>query len=468
MIIALASPRVAASIDDGLEKVDRLLADAAAQQAQIVCFPEAYIPGLRGMDFDVPSFSKNDQERVLRTVSQSCRDHKIATILGTELLTETGRHIVAVVIDAAGEIKGYQTKNQLDPTEDRSYVPGSTRQIFQIDGLRFGIVICHEGFRYPETVRWAAMRGAKVIFHPHCTGSDKTGTMLTKWGTAEAPYYEKAMMCRSLENTTFFASANYAFRYQESATCLISPSGECQAYLPYGTEGLLVQPIDVDAASGLLASRFDPSRYPEEPPRIGQPVDANMKTPVIGKYAELAPAFRLYDPESPVVADNLVRAIESLDDKLRVEHIGSSSVPGCGGKGYIDLLVTYPEGALEAAKRVLATLGFQHQSNRDPFPESRPMRIAGVEHKGMIYPIHAHVVCASAQEVDDLLLFRDRLRSDESLVRAYEAEKKRILSEGVVDGVDYAERKSAFVQGVLGSRSEKVSASASATEPGCD
>jgi len=28
-------------------------------------------------------------------------------------------------------------------------------------------VICHEGWRYPETVRWAVRRGAQVVFHPH-------------------------------------------------------------------------------------------------------------------------------------------------------------------------------------------------------------------------------------------------------------------------------------------------------------
>ena len=43
-------------------------------------------------------------------------------------------------------------------------------------------------------------------------------------------YYEKAMMMRSRENTIYFASVNYALRFQESATSLIAPSGECQAY----------------------------------------------------------------------------------------------------------------------------------------------------------------------------------------------------------------------------------------------
>jgi hypothetical protein len=86
---------------------------------------------------------------------------------------------------------------------------------------------------------------------------------LTQWGAAGGPYYEKAMMMRSIENTIYFASVNYALRFQESATCLITPAGECQAYLPYGQEGVLVQAINVDEATGLLAARYAPERYQE-------------------------------------------------------------------------------------------------------------------------------------------------------------------------------------------------------------
>ena len=138
---------------------------------------------------------------------------------------------------------GYQTKNQVDPTEDRFYVPGNTRKLFEVNGVKFGVVICHEGWRYPETVRWAAVRGAKIVFHPQHTGAHTKGPILTHWGAAENPYYEKAMMMRSRENTIYFASVNYALPYQEAATSLIAPSGECQAYLPYGQEGVLVQHI---------------------------------------------------------------------------------------------------------------------------------------------------------------------------------------------------------------------------------
>jgi predicted amidohydrolase len=261
MIIGLASPGIAATMDEGLEKVERLLADAAARGAGIVCFPEAYLPGLRGQDFEVPPFDRAQQENALETVAGLARTHAVATIVGLERVTEAGRQIAAYVIDAKGLVQGYQTKNQVAPSEDPFYVPGDARRIFEINGVKFGIAICHEGWRYPETVRWAAVRGAKIVFHPQHTGSDRSGVRPTRWGAADGPYYEKAMMMRSIENTIYFASVNYAMRYQESATSLIAPSGECQAYLPYGEEGVLVQAIDVGQATGLLAARYAPDRY---------------------------------------------------------------------------------------------------------------------------------------------------------------------------------------------------------------
>lgn len=264
MIIGLASPRPATSIGDGLERTERLIAEASRQRAAIVCFPEAYLPGLRGQDFEVPGWDRDEHDRALRTVTQVARQYRTALIMGMEALSAEGRKIAAVVIGADGQILGSQLKCQIDPTEDPYYVPGRGRRLFEVDGLKFGITICHEGWRYPETVRWAAVRGAKIVFHPQHTGSERAGTVPTSWGAPDGAYYEKAMMMRSIENTIYFASVNYALRYPEAATSLIAPSGECQAYLPYGEEGVLIQEIDEGKATGLLASRYAPDRYEVE------------------------------------------------------------------------------------------------------------------------------------------------------------------------------------------------------------
>ena len=95
MIIALASPRVAISFNNGLEKVQRLMADAAAQGAVIVCFPEAYLPGLRGQDFSVFPFDQTQHDTLLQAVSQWAKKYGITTIIGTEHLTTAGKQVAA-------------------------------------------------------------------------------------------------------------------------------------------------------------------------------------------------------------------------------------------------------------------------------------------------------------------------------------------------------------------------------------
>lgn len=110
-------------------------------------------------------------------------------------------------------------------------------------------------------MRWAACRGAKVVFHPQCVGNNSTGRIPMGWGDPDGPYYEKAMLCRAIENGIYFASVNYAFAFQDAATSVIAPDGSCLAHQPYGQAGMLVQKLDLAEATGLLAQRYAPDRY---------------------------------------------------------------------------------------------------------------------------------------------------------------------------------------------------------------
>ena len=261
--IGLATVPNAPTVEERLDTFDRILAEAAEQQVAIACFPETYIPGLRGFDFAVPPLDQARQEAALERIRQSCATNGVAAIVGMEWETELGAHNAAVVVNRDGAVQGWQTKNQLPLEEAPYYVPDGKRQLFAIDDVPFGITICHEGWRYPEATRWAAARGAKIVFHPQLTGGDTSGPILERWGDPDNPYYEKAMLMRSIENTVYFASVNYAFAYPESATSVIGPEGDLLAYLPYRAEGLLVYDVDLDAATGLIASRYDSGLYPE-------------------------------------------------------------------------------------------------------------------------------------------------------------------------------------------------------------
>lgn len=265
MKIAVAAPPFPKSIADGLHWIDQLACDAAAQQAAIVCFPETYIPGYPAPEFKPEQRSPEQLKAALDTVCRIAAKHAIAIIIPMDWYDAQGRLLnVAQVVSDSGEPLGYQTKNQLDPSEDEVWAAGTTRQVFEVKGLKFGITICHEGFRYPESVRWAAMNGAQVVFHPNCTGSDVQGAQPTAWGEKQNPYYEKAQMMRALENTIYFAPSNYKFKYPDSASAIISPDGECVAYQAYGQVGIAVADIDPAKASGLLAKRFKAGLYAED------------------------------------------------------------------------------------------------------------------------------------------------------------------------------------------------------------
>jgi predicted amidohydrolase len=261
--IGLASPRVAATREEGVATVGRFLAEAASRGAAIVCFPETYLPGYRGLGFPTPPADQQAQERALREVCDLARRHRVAAIVPMEWASPAGLLNLAFVVDADGTVQGHQAKTQLAVEEEPEYVPGDARRLFGVDGVPFGIAICHEGWRYPETVRWAARRGARVVFHPHLHGNDRGGAVPSYWGEPVAPFFENAMIARAMENAIYFASVNFAFRYQEAATSLIAPDGRCVGYTPYGEEALLVADLDLAAATGVYARRYAPERYGE-------------------------------------------------------------------------------------------------------------------------------------------------------------------------------------------------------------
>lgn len=261
MRIGLATLPVPTSLDNALQNILQSMSQAAAFEAQLLCLPEAYLPGMRGQGFCVQQCGQAELREALNAVCLEAGRLQMGIILPMEWPSDQGRYNLVQVISPQGVILGRQCKAQLDPSEEGIYIPGRGRQLFEMHGVKFGVVICHEGWRYPETVRWAACRGARIVFHPQCTGSNESGRTPQGWSDPDGPYYEKAMTCRAVENSIYFASVNYALTYQDSATSLVAPDGACLAHQPYGQPGVLVQQLEMDLATGLSARRYSPDRY---------------------------------------------------------------------------------------------------------------------------------------------------------------------------------------------------------------
>lgn len=253
--IALANLRFPATPEESIALAEQGVLQAAARGAKIICFPECFIPGYRiGKDVQAP-----DQaflERAWSLVAAAAAKGNITVILGTERIVDGARRISALVIDPDGSIAGIQDKVQLDPSEDETFSPGSGRSLFRAGPLAFGISICHEGFRYPETVRWAAQRGAHVVFHPHFDEAEPGAFRPTSFADPANTFHEKSALCRAAENTCYFATVNCASPGSPTTSAVVRPDGTLQCSQPYGEEGLLIADIDLAMATGLLAKRY--------------------------------------------------------------------------------------------------------------------------------------------------------------------------------------------------------------------
>lgn len=174
------------------------------------------------------------------------------------------------------------------------------------------------------------------------------------------------------------------------------------------------------------------------------------KSPIL-TYQVLPPAYVEYDPKVVDVAERVVELIDAAAPWVRAEHIGSTAVPNCSGKGIVDLAAFYDDGTLARTRDALDALGFQHQSAGHKFPEERPMRVGAIEHAGEVFRLHVHVVAQNAAEATDLRRFRDALRKDGALSAAYQAKKRAILQSGLSEPVGYTREKGEFITAVLGS-----------------
>ena len=262
MRIALANLPFPATPADSVALALAAIAEAANHGAALLCFPECFVPGYRAPNKNVPPPDAAFLEYAWSTLATAAAQANLAIILGTERIHHDKVLATALVIQPDGTLAGFQDKVQLDPSEDNLYEPGDERRIFRVGPLTFGIVICHEGWRYPETVRWAARQGAQVVFHPHFHEAEPGSYQPTTFADPANTFHEKAALCRAAENTCFFATVNYASQGSPTTSAIVRPDGTLLAWQPHGKPGVLVADVDLTEATGLLASRY---RFTPEP-----------------------------------------------------------------------------------------------------------------------------------------------------------------------------------------------------------
>lgn len=152
-----------------------------------------------------------------------------------------------------------------------------------------------------------------------------------------------------------------------------------------------------------------------------------------------------YDPHWPDAfqrhATIIARALGSA--ALRIEHIGSTSVPGLGAKPIVDILVVVEDSAVESSYRPqMDQAGYELRVREPDFHEHRMFRTLDRD-------AHIHVFSLNSPEVQRYLTFRNRLRSNPAERHVYEQTKRNLAQTKWSDMNAYAEAKTKVIERII-------------------
>lgn len=152
-----------------------------------------------------------------------------------------------------------------------------------------------------------------------------------------------------------------------------------------------------------------------------------------------------YDPHWPALyAQEHVKIARALaGQSVRIEHVGSTSVPGLCAKPIIDILLLVDDAASEERYApALEAAGYTLRVREPDWYEHRMF-------KGQSPTVNLHVFSQGCDEAQRMLAFRDHLRSHAADRERYAAEKRRLAAQKWTYVQDYADAKTAVVQEIL-------------------
>jgi len=175
--------------------------------------------------------------------------------------------------------------------------------------------------------------------------------------------------------------------------------------------------------------------------------DENLAKVTIGAPQVLAGQIEIrdYDPRWPdLYAREAERIRSALGDRVvRLEHGGSTSVPGLPAKPIVDIVLEVPDSSDEPAYvPELEAAGYVRRIREPDWLEHRLF-------KGPDTNINLHVFSAGCPETDQMLLFRDWLRANEADRDLYVRAKRELAAREWKYTQQYADAKTAVVKEIL-------------------
>jgi deaminated glutathione amidase len=233
-------------VEENIATARRLIAQAAAQGAQLVLLPEYWpVMGMKEAD-KVGHAEQLDAGPIQRFMAQIAREHRIWLIGGTlpMVAPEPGKVLnTTMVYDPSGEhVIRYDkihlfsfTKGEESYDEARTIVHGTDVATFDAPFGKVGLSVCYD-LRFPELYR--AMGDCSLIVMPAAF----------TYTTGKA-HWEVLLRARAIENQCYVLAAAQGGHHPNGRrtwghSMLIDPWGEVKALLPEG-EGIVAGDLDM-------------------------------------------------------------------------------------------------------------------------------------------------------------------------------------------------------------------------------
>ena len=141
-------------------------------------------------------------------------------------------------------------------------------------------------------------------------------------------------------------------------------------------------------------------------------------------------------------SDERDRLLGALGEMVRrIDHVGSTAVPGLEAKPIIDIMVSVDILEIGTVKEILEDVGYLHV----PIDETGRLFFR----KGVPRTHHLHVVRIGSWEYWKHLFFRDRLLNNKDEIREYAALKMELAERFHHDREAYTKEKEAFIEDLL-------------------
>lgn len=235
--VATCQFAVSANIRSNSARICSLIARAANAGADIVHLPEAALSGYAGAHFhgwegfDWPLL-RDAQD----AVASACRSNAVWAVFGTSHRVDADHHCNSVVvIDADGQVQGRYDKRRCSIRDLESYRPGDHSLIFQVDGVRCGVLICLE-WSFPQLWSDYAAAGVELVLLSAYGAGGKGDTLHTD-------VIPPTLQGHAFTNCLFVSASNASNSVQAFPSMWIRRSGRVGARCRRNAAGMTVNAI---------------------------------------------------------------------------------------------------------------------------------------------------------------------------------------------------------------------------------